>query len=708
MATLQTIRDRAGLLIAIIIGLAILAFVLGDFLGGGNSQAMGMKKKLEIAEVANQSISYLEYDKRISDLTEIYKLSGNTSLDEQTSLSIRQQTWDQMIREFVMSGEYSKLGLAVSPEELFDLIQGENPHQYVRQLFTDQQTGFFDRGALIRFLKNMESDPTGNQKKYWMFMENQIDDEQMFSKYLSLIQKGLYISSNQVSNSLSNSNKQVDFKYIVQRYSSIHDTIINIKEDELIKYYNKHQDNYKQTASRNIEYVSFEVKPSANDIKSAEDWIYEIKTEFESTSVIPQFVNANSDFPYDSRNYKQGELPEVINDFMFENEVGNSFGPYFENESYKLARLSEINFLPDSVHARHILISPSPERSPEAASQMADSLKGLLETGTDFAILALMNSDDQGSAQLGGDLGWFNEGSMVQPFNEACFKGDKGEIVIAESQFGWHIIEILEQGPKVKKVQVGIVTRAIQASTETYELIYSEASRFAGMNDTYEKFIASIDEDEGLTKRIANDIKEDDRQIPGLESPRELIRSMYLAELNKIVLDFNKQAVFELENVFVVAYLTDVKEKGVASFDQVKTDVEFNVRNEKKAVELIQALENSMAKVSNIEDLAEALTTRVEEVSGINFNSFSIPGAGIEPALIGTVVSLSENIISQPIKGLNGVYIAVVTSITENTDLDETFQKNSLISSFNNRVNFEVYNALLENAKVVDSRSKFY
>ncbi|MEA1898765.1 MAG: peptidylprolyl isomerase [Bacteroidota bacterium] len=708
MATLQTIRDRAGLLIAIIIGLAILAFVLGDFLGGGNSQAMGMKKKLEIAEVANQSISYLEYDKRISDLTEIYKLSGNTSMDEQTSLSIRQQTWDQMIREFVMSGEYKKLGLGVSSEELFDLIQGDNPHQYVRQLFTDQQTGIFDRGALIRFLKNMESDPTGNQKKYWMFMETQIDDEHMFNKYLTLIQKGLYVNSNQVSHSLSNSNKQVDFKYIVQRYSSIPDSVISIKEDELKKYYNEHQDNYEQTASRNVEYVSFEVKPSGKDIKDTEDWINDIKSEFENTSVIPQFVNANSDLPYDFRNYKQGELPEVINDFMFENEEGASFGPYFENESYKLARLSEINYLPDSVHARHILISPSAERSAEAASQMADSLKRLLESGTDFAILALMNSDDQGSAQLGGDLGWFNEGSMVQPFNDACFKGSKGEVVLAESQFGWHIIEILEQGTKVKKVQVGIVTRAIQASTATYELVYSEASRFAGINNSYEKFIASIDEDEGLTKRIANDIKEDDRQIPGLESPRELIRAMYQSELNNIVLDLNKQAVFELENVFVVAYLTDVKEKGIAPFDQVKTDVEFNVRNDKKAVELIQTLENSMAEISNIEDLAETLNTRVEEVSGINFNSFSIPGAGIEPALIGTVVGLSEGTISQPVKGLNGVYIAVVTSINENTDLDEAFQKNSLISNFSNRVNFEVYNALLEIANVVDKRSKFY
>lgn len=708
MATLQTIRDRAGLLIAIIIGLAIFAFVLGDFLGGGNSQNIGRKKKLEIAEVANKSISYLEYDQRIADLTEIYKLSGNTSTDEQTSLSIRQQTWEQMIREFVMSSEYKKLGLAVCSEELFDLIQGDNPHQYIRQLFTDQQTGFFDRGALIRFLKNMENDPTGNQKKYWMFMENQIDDEQMFNKYLTLIQKGLYVSSYQVIKGLNNSNKQVDFKYLVQRYSSIPDSIINIKEDDLKKYYKEHEDNYQQTASRNIEFVSFEVTPSKEDIKNAEDWIDDVKTEFETTSSIPQFVNANSDLPYDSRNYKQGELPDVINDFMFENEKGASFGPYFENESYKLARLSEINYFPDSLHARHILISPSAERTPEAASQLADSLKKIIVNGTDFALLALMNSNDQGSAQLGGDLGWFMEGTMVKEFNDACFKGEKGEIILVESQFGWHIIEILDQGPKVKKVQVGIITRSIQPSTTTYELAYYEASRFAGMNDTYEKFTSSIDEDEDLTKRIANDIKESDRQIPGLESPRELIRSMYQSEVNKIILDINKQAVFELGDVFVVAFLTDVKEEGVAPFDQVKTDVEFNVRNAKKAEVLIRALEENLAETSSLEDIAKSLNTRIEEVSGINFNSFSIPGAGIEPALIGTVASLPENIISQPVKGLNGVYIAVVTSITENTDLDETFQKNSLASIFRNRVNFEVYNALLENANVVDSRSKFY
>ncbi len=707
MATLQTIRDRAGILIAVIIGLAILAFVLGDFLGKGNSQRIGMKKKLEIAEIAKHSVSYLEYDKRVNDLIDIYKLSGNTSIDEATNLSIQQQAWDQMIREYIMSEEYKNIGLAVSSEELFDLIQGDNPHQYVRQLFTDPQSGMFNRSALIQFLKNMENDPSGNQKKYWMFMESQINDEQMFTKYINLIQKGLYVNSLQASNNIANNSKQVDFNYIVQSYSSIPDSAVSISDKELRDYYQKHQDDYEQSASRNIEYVVFEVKASQNDIANAEEWINDIKPEFEASSNTEQFINANSDEPYDAKNYKQDELSEVLREFMFNNEPGAVYGPYMENESYRLAKLNNINMIPDSVRARHILISPNTERTTRQASAIADSLKSLIEKGSDFALLALTNSDDQGSAQIGGDLGWFADGTMVQPFNEACFNGNKGDLTIVETQFGYHIIEILDQGPKSKKVQVSILIRSIQPSTNTYEQIYSEASRFAGLNDTYDKFIASV-EKEGINKRIANDIKEDDRQIPGLESPRSLIRAVYQSDKNNIVLDINHQAVFELEDKFVVAYLTDVKEKGTAPYEQVISDLEFNVRKEKKAEKIIKSIQEKINTTSGMNELADALNLRVKQASGINFNSFSIPGAGIEPALTGTVLAMDENSISNPVKGLNGVYVAEVTAVRENKTQDAELQRNSMLTNLRNRANYEVYNALLENAAVVDKRSKFY
>jgi len=706
MATLQSIRDRAGILIAIIIGLAILAFVLGDFLGQGSS-GIGMKKKLEIAEIAGESVSYLDFDKRINDLTEIYKLSGQTTIDEATVTSIRQQTWDQMVREFVMMKEYKKLGLSVSSDELFDLVQGENPHAYIRQIFTDPQTGIFDRGALIRFLKNLENDETGNQRKYWMFMEKQINDEKLFTKYLSLVRKGLYVTTLQAEAEIAENNKQVDFSYIIQRYSDVNDSTVSVSDEELHKYYNDHKDNYKQSASRDIEYIVFDVNPSPKDVSDSEEWINDIKSDFEETNDVAQFVNANSDIPYDYRNYKDGELPEVINDFMFSSEEGAVYGPYLENETYKLTRLTTKNMLPDSVRARHILISPSPERSPERSKQVADSLKNLIDTGVDFALLATLNSDDQGSAQLGGDLGWFTEGSMVKPFNDASFYGKKGDITVIESQFGFHIIEILDQGPKVNKVQVGILARTIQPSSNTYQNIYSEASRFAGTNNTNDKFISAIEEG-GLNKRVANDIKEGDRQIPGLESPRFLIRAVYENKKGSIVLDQNNQAVFELDDKFVVAYLTDVKEEGIATFEQVKEDVKLNAVKKKKAESLIKTLNEKMAGVNTLDDLAGKIKTNVQEATDINFNSFSVPGAGIEPDVIGTVVNLSENVISKPIEGLNGVYVVQVTAVTEGEGISSETEKNNLISIYQNRVNFETYNALLENANVKDKRAKFY
>lgn len=707
MATLQTIRDKAGVLVAAIIGIAILAFVLGDFLGGKNGGGFRNKKRLEIGEIAGNSISYIDFDKKVNNLTEIYKLSGQQVTDEATITSIQQQTWDQMVRNMVMSKEYEKLGLNVSGEELFDMVQGKNPHAYVRQIFTDQSTGNFDRGALIRFLKNMEFDETGNQRKYWMFLENQIDEERMFTKYLNLVRKGLNVTSFQAEQNYELNSKVVDFKYLLKRYASLSDSSVTVSEADIKAYYDEHKKGYKQTASRSIEYVAFDVNPSQNDIKEADDWINHIKPDFEKANNTEQFVNANSDIPFDPKNYKNGELPELINDFMFSNPVGSVYGPYLENETYKLAKLAAVNNLPDSVHARHILISPGPERSEDRAKQIADSLATLIKSGTDFALLATLNSDDKGSAQLGGDLGWFTEGAMVRPFNDACFHGNKGDVTIVKSKFGYHIINIIDQSKKFKKVQVGILAREIQPSSTTFQNVYSQASKFAGTNNTYEKFIASI-EKEGLNKRVANDLKENDRQIPGLESPRLLVMAVYNTDKNKIVLDRNNQAVFELGDKYVVAYVTEVKKDGIAPLEQVRDDVELNARKKKKAEAIIKSVNEKMADATTIEALGDVIDSEVQSASGISFNSFSIPGAGIEPAVIGTVVELPENKISKPVEGENGVYVLMVTAISNKEDDTPESEKESLKTIYLTRVNYDTYNALLEKADVKDKRSKFY
>lgn len=708
MATLQTIRDRAGVLVAIIIGLAILAFVLGDFLGRGNSSRIGMKKKMEIAEINGKSYSYIDFDKRVNNLTEVYKLSGQTNMDESTMQNIQEQTWDQMVREIIMSKEYKSLGLSVSPEELFDLVQGENPHPYVRQLFTDQTTGVFNRSALIRFLKNMENDESGNSKKYWMFMEDQIDADRLFTKYLTLIRKGLFVTTEQAKLASALNSKTADIKFVMQRYTSIPDSAVTVTQKDLEFYYKSHEEDYRQTASRDIEYVEFTVVPSEKDRQMAEDWINDIKPDFEDAENMEQFVNANSDEPYVYKNYRKGELPEVLNDFMFNNKPGTVYGPYFENDAYKLAKLGAVNYLPDSVHARHILIAISENVSAKQAENKADSLKNLIDNGTDFALLATLNSDDKGSAQLGGDLGWFQEGMMVRPFSDACFFGKKGEIVLVQSQFGWHIIEILNQSPKSKKVQVGILIHRVEPSSTTYQNYYSQASQFAGTNNTFEKFTASIDK-EGLNKHVANDIKESDRQIPGIESPRPLIRAIYSApKKNEIILDQNNQAVFEMGDKFIIAYITGIREEGIAPIEQVKEDVALNARKEKKGELIVKQLKEKIQDNTTLNDLSAAIGGTVMEANGINFSSFSVPGAGIEPKIIGIVEDLPENTLSEPIQGQNGVYVVMVTSFTKKDPVPVENEIKTLLQLYQGKVNFEAYNALKENAHVKDKRAKFY
>ncbi|NOY38120.1 MAG: hypothetical protein GXO83_11180 [Chlorobi bacterium] len=709
MATLQKIRDKFGVIVAGLIGLSLLAFIMGDLLGRGSGLTLGVSKRYEIARIAGQSINVQDYERRINDLTEIYKLSGNNNVDEKTSKNIRNQVWEDLVRETILAPEFKKIGLDVSSDEMFDLVQGNNPHPFVRQLFSDPATGVLNRSALINFLQHMEDDPSGKQKTYWLFMEKQIYNERRITKYLNLIRQGLFITDLQAEQAYKEDNRKADIRFIIQRFDQVPDSAIAVTRADLEKYYKSHEEEYKQTASRSIEYVTFDVIPSKDDEKEAADWIEKIKTEFETAENIPQFINMNSDVPYVDRHYAYGELPDTLNDILFNAPVGTVVGPYREDDTYKIAKLGAIVYLPDSVHARHILISPNQIRTKERAKAMADSIKNLIDQGVDFGLLAVQNSDDKGSAQLGGDLGWFREGVMVKPFSDACFTGKKGDITVVETQFGYHIIEILNQSKRVKKLEVGILERKVEPSSKTYQNIYSQASRFAGTNNTYDKFIKTVDASKDLDKHVAGNIGINDEKIPGLDQARQLVRAIYKTKKGDIVLDASNQAVFEIGDRFVVAFVTVVKEDGIAPLEDVLADVQLNVAKEKKAEVLVDKLSKDLQSVSGLDGLATKLGVRVQEATDVTFNTFAFPSAGIEPAINAAAFVLPEDQLSPPLQGLNGVYVVEITSVTAPVETPDISQEQSkLLISYQTRTNYEAYEALREGANIVDERYKFY
>ncbi len=463
MATLQNIRNRGGLLVAIVIGLALGAFILGDMLNSGST--LMRPSKMKIAEIDGESIQYPEFQKKVEELSEIYKMNTQQNqIDENTMDQIREQVWQEYLRENILGNVAKNLGIAVGSDELFDLVQGSNPHPIIQQLFKNPKTGQVDKSAIIQFLKSLDSQASAQQKTYWLYIENQIKQDRMNTKYNNLVSKGLYVTSDEAKKSLDAKNKSVNFQYVTLNYSTIPDASVTVSDSELKEYYNAHKDEYKQDKTRKIEYITFEVLPSAADNAATQKWITDNKADFAATTDNQQYVNANSDTRFDPGFYKREELPAAIGAWAFSAQPGDFYGPYLENNEYKLAKIDQFKMIPDSVQASHILINPQTVGSVDKARALADSLKRKIEFGASFAEMAVKYSEDPGSKLKGGDLGWFKRHQMVPEFEEAAFTGEVNKLYVVATRFGFHIIKPTKKGKEINQVRIAYLSRKIEPS----------------------------------------------------------------------------------------------------------------------------------------------------------------------------------------------------------------------------------------------------
>ncbi|HBE42139.1 MAG TPA: peptidylprolyl isomerase, partial [Bacteroidales bacterium] len=401
------------------------------------------------------------------------------------------------------------------------------------------------------------------------------------------------------------------------------------------------------------------------------------------------------------------DVPENLREFVRNENTSEIFGPYQEDGSFRIAKLIEAADRPDSVHARHILLAPNQMRTLAQTKTAADSLIRLIKSGSKFEVLAMTNSDDQGSAQIGGDLGWFREGMMVTPFNNACFTAKKGEIVTAETNFGIHIIEVLERSKNTRKYNIGVVDRKIIPSSTTNQAVYSEASQFAGTNNTYNKFNSAVAE-RGLNKLMANDVSPRQKTLPGLENPRNLIISLFSAKEGEIVLDNNQQAVFEIGDNYVVAFCTRVQEEGIAPVSAVENEIRYSLIRDKKAEIISEEFRKNKQEGTTLYDIASSMGLNVQEATDINFRSYSVPGIGTEPALVAAASAARQGIVSGPVKGNNGVFMFYVNSVTTSEGQDLSQIQDNLMASFQMRGGYEAYEALRKGAQIVDKRYRFY
>ncbi|MBI2968966.1 MAG: peptidylprolyl isomerase [Bacteroidetes bacterium] len=697
MAVIGKIRRHSALIIALV-GLSMASFVLSDLFKGNFG---GIP---DLAVIAGVEIDPRDYEYRVQEGIENYKEnSQQLNIDQSTIDMIRNDVWNQLLDSVILGNIYEKTGITVSKEELKEMTWGKEPHSTIVKAFTNPKTGQFNPADVVEFLKTMDNDPSGKTRARWLKFEKGMIKERYKEKFYSLIKKGLYVTSKEVARDDEDKNKRASIRYVVKRFSAIPDSLIQPAENDLTAYYNEHKYEFKQKPSRSIEYVVFDVLPTPDDTLDIRDWIVKKTEEFKTTEDDTVFIASNADSPFDDTWHKQGTLSAQFDSLIFSVDTSTVFGPYIEDGAFKIVKLRAIAMRPDSVKARHILLKPKTANDTTLRSK-ADSIINLIKTGRDFAQLAQQLSEDQGSALNGGDLGWFAEGTMFKSFNDTCFAGKKGDIKIVNSQLGVHVIEITDQKELVKKVQIGIVDRKIEPGQKTFSEMYNNATRFAGENNSKDAFLSSAQKD-GLDKRNASNLTNNDLGLPAIESSREVVRWAFFEKTG--IGDVSQ--VFECGNKFIVALLNAVNEDEYSSLDAVKERVVTGARNDLKAKKIIDEIKNN--DDNNLDDFAKNMNLEIQTASDITFATAFIPGIGREPAIVGYIFSRSvqPGKMSEPITGRQGVYIVTVESNPEYTPpSDLTQNRMSLVQNYHSRVDYELFEALKENAGIKDNRYLFY
>jgi len=707
MAIIGTLRKHSALAV-ILVGVAIAAFIVSDLFSGKRGRGNGVPA---VGTIAGEEITVTDYNRRVDVNLENQKANQNKeSLTPGETFDIRQSTWNQYLDEIIMGNEYKKLGLSVTTEELYDLVQGPRPHNLIQQYFKDPQTGMYSPTVVQNFLQNLDN-LTPEVRKQWLDLEKYIKEDRLDQKYKSLVTKGYYMPQAFAALDFESKKKNAEVRYVVARYTVINDDEVTLTDKDYETYYEKNKQSYEQEPSRDIDYLVFEVAPSAKDREDARQEAYRIYDEFRNASDFVTFVNSTSDKRYDSTWYKKGLLPLNIEVALWDAPAGTFVPPYEENNAWHMARLMDIQARPDSMKAEHILIAfqgalragENVTRTKTQAEKTADSIFTIVSADkTKLQALAYLLSDDGSAKSNNGDLGWFSDGAMIGPFNDAVLNGKVGDVVKVETAFGYHVVKITGKKDPEQKIRVAVIERTIAPSSKTFQDVYAQASTFAGENSTQAKFDAAVSS-QGLNKRSATYLREMGNTIAGIDYPREIVRWAFFDGIE--VGDVSP--VFDIGGAYVVAVVTAAREKGIMPLEQMKENIKSFVMNEKKASMLKDRIKGIG---TDIYQIAREFNTKVDTNLTLTFSSRNIPGFGSEYQVIGEIFSMEAGQQSEPIQGNGGVFVVVVDRFYEPPQpADYNANRDQLLAAFRSRMGANpMFNALQKITKIEDNRLLYF
>ncbi len=711
MATLEKIRSKAGLLV-LVVGLALFAFIIGDFLNSGSTYFRQTQER--VAKIDGTVIKIQDYQGRIDEMTEVYKMqSGQNSLPEEYMNQIRQSVFDAMVQEVVLDEEMEKLGMGVSPEELFDMVQGENISPMIQQMqmFVNPETKAFDKTALLNFLKTIDDDniasyPADQQaqliqaRNFWLFWEKNIKRQRLEQKYTTLLSKAISANVLDAKDAFDATSENANIVYAMQSYASIPDSTIEVSKSEIEKLYNQRKVLFKQKESKVLKYIAVDIRPSQDDYDKANADIESQKGELASSDKVADIVNENSEVPYMDAYFSEGAFDPEMKQFATTAEVGAVYGPVFDNDKYRMFKLVDKKMAPDSVKVSHIMLVGDDEARNTA---LADSLMNVLKHGGNFADLAKDFSADQ-AAKNGGELGWFTEVTALRGVNEdfknAIFSTPVNDVAKVKSMYGIHLVKITDKTANVAKYKVADIDMTVSPSSKTYSDIYNDLNHFISQNNDLSKLDDAAKE-AGYNLVSDVTVTADNQTLGSIKNSRQVIRWAFQHDKGEI------SEIFECDDKFVIAGVEGTIKDGYRSVASVTPALKSEIAAQKKGEKISADLKAK--NLTSVEAYAEAMGAKTDSVKFVSFGTRRISGIGVEPKL-NAMVSLAEvGQVSEPVAGNNGVYVFKVYE--KNKDAKEYNEANeikALDASNAYRFGYQAIQSLVNKADIEDNRIRFF
>ena len=696
-----------GKIVIVFIAFSMGAFILTDLLQS-NSVLLGGTSN-EIGEMASSDVTYEEFQAEVERLSYNYLIQFGTNPNAEAVDQIRQQAWQELIIKKVFGPQFDQLGIEVTDDEMIEMVQGKNIHPDVQRNFTDPQTGLFNKEQLMTFLQQMSTAPVENQRP-WKNFEASLRPSRELTKYENLIGKTSYANKYEAKGNYVTSNSTAAIDYLYVPFFSVPDSTVEVTESELQDYLDDHADEYQREETKDVDFIVFEVKPSAEDSALVLQEVNDLREELLTSDNDSMFASINTEGFAPFNTYNAGTLPAELQGDI---EVGYVTEPIVTGSNYTIYKLSD-KVAGDEyfVKASHILFKwddESYEAKTEARRQGNQILRDI-KNGIEFEEMARVHGTD-GTRTRGGDLGWFGENSgFDQDFKDACFNFRGTGLLprLVETSFGYHIIRITE--PKTNEsFKVAKIERELFVSDETQNTIYREADQFARESKNQEEF-SSIAQEKGYEILKGSRIGQNDQRLGSITEARNVIFWLY----NKAE-DGQVSEVFETDDKYIVAVATGSQEKGTAKLDEVRNEITKKVRDQKKADQIIAKLESLGG--STLEELQEQYGDEARVNSAdINLSSMSIPTVGYAPNGIGLAFALEAGEQTAPVKIDNGVLIVSMTEKNMAAELDnyDAYQVSVLNTrrSFKRReapvIDQNIYDVALEFADIVDERYKFF